>query len=76
MSLRETKLLIFKSAVGHTHFSVVPRIKIALAAATIVVTQAPGHSHKSVSEETGERGTLLLTVISRILPPVGLDLLQ
>lgn len=78
MLLKETKSSI-SSAVGHASFFVVPKILIAVTATAavviILVTQAPCYFYKSVSRDTGERGTLWLTGISRILPPLGLDLL-
>lgn len=59
MSLRETKLSI-SSALGPMNF-VVPRNMIAvvpIAAVVLLVTQAPRYLLQSVSEGTGEMGTL------------------
>ena len=71
MLLRKTKSSI-SSTVGHRSFLVVLRIMIALAATAvtviILVSQTPCYFYKCVSEDTGEE----LTVISRILPPLGL----
>lgn len=78
VGIRETKSSI-SSALGHTNFFVVPRIMTAAAAiatgVTLLVTQATCHLYKAVSEEKEDIGTPVAGVISRVLPPIGLDLL-